>query len=174
MAAEKTKPEKQWQKKRRELRDQLWADAKDVVFRREAGYCKVVPRVLPLIAVLADTLKTKSGSLTATLTDLWLRTDDDGFVEVDDEFECAAAAGFLGGRALWSWRDRIRELECLGLIRVAGEGNREIRYILLKRPELWVDEVMSKHASKVPKVWFDYYRRRVRDVGGKQPVISAA
>ena len=161
--------EKMWQKKRRTLRNELWSDADKVVFKagRDSGYCKVVPRIVPLVSVLAAHLKDRPGDLTATYVDLWLRTDNDGFVEVEDEYECAAAAGFLGGRALWSWRDRIRTLERLGLIRIKGEGLREIAYILVLNPEPVVGKLLKTHPRRkqTPVVWRDYYDKRRRDTG---------
>lgn len=160
------KQESKWQKKRMALRDELWPDAKNVVFAagRDAGYCRVTPRTLPLVCVLAEHVKQRAGELTPTYVDLWLRTDNDGFVEVEDELECAASAGFLGGRALWSWRERIRELERLGMIRVKGEGHREIRYVLMLHPDEVVAQILRKHGKSVPKVWHDYYNKRKRDM----------
>lgn len=166
---------KPWQKRRRQLRDRLWPDAEDLVFsgQQHSGYCKVVPRILPLVCVLADHVKSRAGDLSATYMDLWLRTDDDGFVDVDDELELAASAGFLGGRALWSWRERIRELEKLGLVKVRGEGHREIRYLLMIRPDLAVSGILKKHGAKVPRVWRDYYEKRAGDTGKPSKVATA-
>jgi hypothetical protein len=160
------KAEKQWQKKRRALRDQIWSDGSDVVFvaPRDEGYCRVVPRIVSLVGVLADHVKKRSGGLTATYIDLWLRTDNDGFVEVEDELECAACAGFLRGRALWSWRERVRELHRLGLIRVKEEGHREIRYILLLNPYDAVAHILEGQSKSVPRIWKDYYDRRRREI----------
>ncbi len=171
MAVAVIKDEKQWQKKRRALRDELWPDAADAVFAapRDGGYCRVMPRIVPLVCVLADHVKQRAGDLTGAYVDLWLRTDNDGFVEVDDELECAACAGFLGGRALWSWRERIRELERLGLIRVKGEGHREIRYVLLVHPDKAVAQLVKQHGKNIPRVWSDYYAKRKRDVASIVP-----
>ena len=98
-----------------------------------------------------------------------LRTDGDGFVDISDELECAASAGFLGGRALWSWRERIRELQRLGLVKVQGEGHREIRYALLVRPDVAVGDILKKYGKKVPKVWREYYEKRSQDTGSLEP-----
>jgi hypothetical protein len=167
--------EKPWQKKRRLLRDRLWPEADNVVFTgKDEGYCKVVPRILPLVCVLANFVKLRSGDLTPTYMDLWLRTDGDGFVDVPDELECAASAGFLGSRALWSWRERVRELKRLGLVKVEGEGHREIRYILLVRPDLAVSEMLKAHGKKVPKIWRDYYEKRGQDIGVNADTNSLA
>lgn len=168
MAVIAVKAETKWQRKRKALRDELWPDAKAVVFAapRDGGYCRVMPRILPLVCVLADHVKSRAGELTGAYMDLWLRTDNDGFVEVEDELECAASAGFLGGRALWSWRERIRELERLGVLRLKGEGHREIRYILLIHPDEAVAQILKKHGKGVPRVWQDYYAKRRRDIGG--------
>ena len=167
MAVLVPKTETKWHRKRKALRDHLWSDAESVIFLapRDGGYCRVVPRIVPLTCVLLDLAKQRAGELTASYLDLWVRSDNDGFVEVEDELECAAGAGFLGGRALWSWRERTRELERLGAIRVKGEGHRQIAYILLLHPEQVVEQILKKHGKKVSKVWHDYYERRRRDIG---------
>ncbi len=161
------KQEKVWERKRRTLRNELWPDAEKVVFHagQGLGYCKAVPRVVPLVCVLADHLKDRPGDLTSTYVDLWLRTHNDGFVDVEDEYECAASAGFLGGRALWSWRERIRTLERLGLIRIKAEGHRDIAYILVLDPEVTVEKLVKTHPKRkeVPGIWRDYYEKRKRD-----------
>src|SRR6266849_362819 len=97
--------------KRLELRDRLWPDAEQLVVKAdEKGWSKA-PRVLPLILNLTRNKKI-TGKLDCSTVyhELWSRDFGQGIVEIFDEAEHAFGAGYVGERAVRSWRERVRKL----------------------------------------------------------------
>lgn len=126
----------QVRKKRVEERDKLFPDAPGIVFnvndRETKGYARV-PRVVPLVAMLADHYRNESpGKLYQVL---WSRDFGEGFIIVPNHRQFAYEAALSKGRAERSWNERIRILIELGLIKTrpqpAGEQH---GYILLINP----------------------------------------
>ncbi len=150
--------------RRRELRDQLWRDADDVVWMRaqEKGFT-TVPRTLSLICGLIKDL-TPKGDPGRTYLDLWVRTRDDGFVEVDDEQEFAFAAGYAENtRHVRTWRTHMSTLEGLGFIRVQPKLGRRFGYILLLHPHDVVERLRQE--GRVRDDWWELFLGRVRETG---------
>jgi len=149
-------------KRKKMIRDSIWPDAEQLVFKAPSpGYCRAVPRIVPLVGVIANHVKgKKAGSLSATYFDLWVRTDNDGFVEVIDESDCAASAEFWKRKGVATWRDRIRELERLGLILVDRQHNTaKVQYVLVLEPVRILLQLAG--APTVPPALKDFVKRRV-------------
>src|SRR5687767_13078279 len=137
-----TKKLTEYDRRRRELRNELWPDSEKAIYNRrdETGFC-TLPRTLPLVATLIRHLSEKDPS--RAYLELWFRQRDDGFVEVEDPDEMAACAGYATGtRNVRTWREKLDELARLGFIRVKGKGNQKYRYILLLHPH---DVVQKLH-----------------------------
>ncbi|WP_459857158.1 hypothetical protein [Humidesulfovibrio idahonensis] len=81
--------------------------------------------------------------LSETYFALWCRATV-GVVEVESEQAMALEAGFTGQRAIGAWKDRIRSLIELKLIKTTpGYGN-DFGFILLRNPYLLLHELKGK------------------------------
>ncbi len=156
----------EYDRRLRERRDALWADAPAVVWTTDtdpAGYC-VVPRTLTLISTLINAISKTEPS--RVYMDLWLRQRNDGLVEIDDAEEMAAAAGLRGTRARKSFREKLDELERLGFIRIKGGGVHRYKHILLLHPHDVVQQIRQVTPEKIPPGWWELFEGRLMEVGG--------
>lgn len=151
--------------RRRALRDDLWPDAAETIWSREHGEkgWTTMPRTLALVCGLTKDL-TPKGDPGRTYLDLWTRTRDDGFVEVDDEQEFAASAGYAeNSRNVRTWRGHMETLEALGFLRVKPKPTRKFGFILLVHPHDVV--VRLRGAGRVNDRWWALFQARVHDTG---------
>jgi len=150
--------------KRLAKRDELWPDAPDVTWSKAAeGWVPLLPRVLPLVAGLANRLAPKgTGAPGLTYLDLWFRTDEgDSFVRILREDHMAAGVGFTGRRMVRSWNERMQALEDLGLVRLQRtKGTGRIAAGLLLDPVRAV-ESLSGTRHDIPVEWQEAWRDRV-------------
>lgn len=153
------------QKNRVSRRQEIWPDAdKEIWAKADEGWCPLLPRVLPHVAVLANHLAPKGkGDPGLAYLDLWFRTDGDCFVRIGRTDEMAYAAGFTGERAERSWTERMMVLEELGLIRIKSEGYQKIAYVLLLHPIRAVEKLLNER-SDIPPLWRTYYEARLKDM----------
>lgn len=82
----------------------------------------------------------------------------EGIVELSLEEDHAYASGYYGTRATRTWRERMRVLEEVGLIKVHSKGFRKYAYILLVHPTLVIEKL--KEEGKVSDEWWSIYRER--------------
>jgi hypothetical protein len=146
-------------------RERLWPKSADKVWRghHEKGYfCG--PRNLPLILHLIRE-KGVCGSFDAArvYVELLARDMGEGFVEIMDEDEHAYCAGYVGSRAVRTWRERVLALEKAGFIRVFPKANRKIGYVVIMHPRLVVLEM--RRQRKVTDVWWRMYQDRQERIG---------
>jgi hypothetical protein len=155
------------QTRREELRDQLWPDAASLVWNRkkEKGFC-TVPRTLALVMCLLDQLQKKKDASPVYL-DLWCRAFDDYLIEVTDEPAFGYSAGYMTGRGVRTWRERVRLLEKWGFIRVKASGSRKIAYIFLVDPHKAVKLLHQK--DQVPESWWNTFNHRAGEIGAVLP-----
>src|SRR5712691_7109380 len=156
------------QEKRRARRNEIWPDAPKVTWTKEqAGWVPVLPRVLPLVAGLANHLAPKGkGDPGLVYLDLWFRTDEDSFVRVLRADDMAAGVGFTGRRMQRSWNERMQALEDLGLIRLdRNESTEEIVVVLLINPLKAVERLLKARAD-IPGSWKAAWRERLDEVQG--------
>lgn len=116
-------------------------------------------RTLPLIlALLSD--KSLRGKLdpTSVYLELVARHIDSGVIEMKDEAEHAAAAGFFSSRAVRSWQERMKILEKLGFIKTQKVGSQRYKFVLLVHPTVAVHRLRAK--NKVSPEWWAAYRAR--------------
>jgi len=123
-------------KKQVKRRNELFPGAEKRIFdvnsKQVKGYVRM-PRIVPLVAMLADQQKDESpGKLYQVL---WSRDWGDGFIEVTDLKQFTYEAALGGTRARRNWRERIGILKWLGLIETAPRpAGEEHAYILLIDP----------------------------------------
>jgi hypothetical protein len=87
-----------------------------------------------LIASIADDLATKNKRVSSTYIGLWCRVWDAGVVEIINEWEVASESGFSGERRVYTWRDRIKELSKIGLIKVSEGPKGPYQFVLILNP----------------------------------------
>jgi hypothetical protein len=159
--------------KRLTLRDSLWGDAEKLVLKPdEKGWWKA-PRTLPLVLTLTrDKRITGNLDCSAVYLELWSRDFGQGIVEIFDEAEHAFAAGYVGDRAVRSWRERVRKLAEADFLRIARKPNREIGYVLLLDPYTVVQALRDK--EKIGDTWWSFFIARLQAVGVSLPMQESA
>jgi hypothetical protein len=133
------------------LRAQLWPKITEADLwnrKRETGF-STIPRTLPLIMQIADTL-TKGTPVSSTYLDLWSRAYDEGFVRLDKPHEMALASGFGTSRGPQIWAGRLDLLEKLGFIKLAPGAQGARSFALIINPHL---VVKRKRAEIDPRLF---------------------
>lgn len=144
--------------RREKLRAQHWSNEEPWTGQNEKGWFRAL-RTLPLFISLLNE-KQLSGrlNLTTVYLDLLARHIDGGIIEMGHELDHAYAAGFRGRRALRTWRERMRRLEKLGVIRTIKSGNEDFSLVLLLHPTFVIHKLREEH--KVSDPWWNAYQRR--------------
>lgn len=92
-----------------------------------------VPRTLPIVMQAVDA-QSKNQPAGHALFCLWARSPDHPLVTIENPTIFAAEAGFIGERAVDTWRRRMKSLERLGLIRTKKGAAGDFHYVLLLNP----------------------------------------
>jgi hypothetical protein len=155
---------KKMQKKNLKLREKLWADVpdEDLWLRQNQKGFTTIPRTMPIIVNIIDAL-TKSTSAGNTYFVLWCRSFDAQVIEVQNPADLAAESGFSGERAVSTWRQRMKSLKALGLIKCEEGTIHEYQYILLLNPH----KVIRAMEGQIPKKLYAQLITRAFDVGAK-------
>lgn len=101
-----------------------------------------VPRTLPIVMQAVDA-QSKNQPAGHALFCLWARSPDHPLVTIENPTIFAAEAGFIGERAVDTWRRRMKSLERLGLIRTKKGAAGDFHYVLLLNPNAameWMHE----------------------------------
>lgn len=157
------------EKKRRGIRDIIWPglDANRLWLRQGSVGFITIPRTLPLIIEIINCM-TKGAPAGAAYFELWCRSFDECYVDMDDEEGMAFATGFTGQRAVTTWRSRIRSLQALGFIDVQAKGGHT--YALIYSPY----QVIYQHRqAKTVGLTEDHYvalEIRVENIGASDLV----
>lgn len=117
------------------LRQRVWPGVTeaDLWIRQKRVGFTTIPRILPLMAVIMDSLS-KNKPISSTYFDLWCRAFDECFVVLNKQTEMAFHSGFAGQRAVQTWSERIKILDKLGFIKVASGPNGPLSYALILNP----------------------------------------
>jgi hypothetical protein len=159
-------------RKRRNLRDQLWPGSARLIWdftdREGVVGFATIPRLMPLVMHLIKILSGPgSGDPSPVYLELWCRDFGQGIVTIADEAECAYASGYSSTRALRTWREHMLRLVELGFILHKREGLREYAHVLLLNP-LSVCARLNA-AGKVPEEWWTAFVRRANEIGATIP-----
>ena len=103
------------------LRGKLWPGVhnRQLWYRKERDGFVTMPRLMPLIMNSMDYLSGKGFPVGQVYLDIWCRTFDEGFLQLNRPEEMAFHSGFSGQRAVRTWKDRMKrlaELNFVGLI----------------------------------------------------------
>ena len=96
------------------------------------GYT-TIPRTLP-IAMQAIDAQSKGQPAGHTLFCLWARSPDHALITIENTSTFASEAGFVGERAVDTWRKRMKKLRELNFIQTKPGPSGEFHYVLLINP----------------------------------------
>jgi hypothetical protein len=113
------------------------------VWRRKTndGYT-TVPRTLP-IAMQAIDAQSKGQPGGHTLFCLWARSPDHPLITIENPATFASEAGFVGERAVDTWRRRMKKLRDLWFIQTKKGPSGEFHYVLLLNPNAAMEWMRS-------------------------------
>ncbi len=119
-----------------DARRKLWPDVVDrCLWSMDNEGWVALPRLMPLIMTIMDSLSGKGFPVGRTYLDLWCRMrTEESFVTLNRPEEMAFHAGFEGQRALRTWKDRIQRLSDLGFIGLKPGPLGALSYVLIYNP----------------------------------------
>ena len=133
-----------------------------------------VPRTMPLIGAIMDSLAGKGKPVSTTFLELWCRADERGFQVVSKPHEVAFASGFITERGLTTWRERMRKLVELGFIASKPGASGDFHYVQIWNPYI----VIKEHAQAGTEGFSErhYYAlvERVSEIGATDLADVAA
>lgn len=150
--------------RRTTLRQNLWPDVTDEMLwlRKQRTGFTTIPRAMPLIGQILDTLSGKGFPLMSTYLTLWCWVFDEGIVEIRNPREMAHEAGFSGPRAEATWRTRMRRLAEYGFIRAKPGLAGDFQYVLLLNP---MQRIRELYADKDQDLVYNALLGRLAQVG---------
>lgn len=115
-----------------------------LVWRRKTndGF-STVPRTLPL-AMQAIDMQSKGQPAGHVLFCLWARSPDHPLVTIENPTIFASEAGFLGKRAVDTWRRRMKKLRELRFIQTKPGAAGDFHYVLLLNPNAAIEWMRSE------------------------------
>ena len=133
-----------YEKKFQEIRTANWPDlpTKEVWHPDESKGYTQIPKIMPLFLHGLDSIEGYK-KMSETYLALWCRATV-GVVEVESEQTMALEAGFTGQRAVGAWKDRVRSLVELNLIKTTPGYGSDYGFILLRNPYLALHELKGK------------------------------
>jgi hypothetical protein len=154
-------------KKQLTQRDQLWPDAKPLLWDRSQnkGFA-TIPKTWPLILKIMDDMS-NGKPLSSTYIGLWCATWDNSFVIINRAQEMAHAAGFTGQRAEYTWGTRMKLLQELGFIDIQPGRSGPITYAIIYNPHY---VIRYHHEQKTPGLNLGDYNAlldRAGEIGAK-------
>ncbi|WP_211416645.1 hypothetical protein [Agrobacterium tumefaciens] len=97
-----------------------------------------IPRTLPIAMQVID-VQSKGTPAGHTLFCLWARSPDNPVITIENPATFAAEAGFIGERAVDTWRKRMKRLRELWFIQTKKGASGEFHYVLLLNPNAAVE-----------------------------------
>lgn len=125
------------------------------------GYT-TIPRTLP-IAMQAIDAQTKGQPAGHTLFCLWARSPDHTLVTIENPMTFACEAGFVGERAVDTWRKRMKKLRELRFIDTKPGPSGEFHYVLLINPNVAMEQL--RISGLLQDGLYARFIERVADVG---------
>ena len=129
--------------------------------KRNDGYISI-PRTLP-IAMQAIDMQSKGQPAGHTLFCLWARSPDHQLITIENPATFASEAGFVGERAVDTWRRRMKKLRELEFIKTKPGASGEFHYVLLVNPNAAMEVMRYKHL--VQDLVYSRFVERAADVG---------
>jgi hypothetical protein len=121
-----------------------------------------IPRTLPIIMQAIDT-QSKGQPAGHTLVCLWARSPDNPVIVIENPATFAAEAGFIGERAVDTWRKRMKKLRELFMIQSKPGPSGEFHYILLINPNAAMEWLRA--SGRVPDALYARFVDRLSEIG---------
>lgn len=121
-----------------------------------------VPRTMPVVMQIIDA-QTKGQPAGHTLLCLWARSPDHPVITIENPATFAAEAGFIGERAVDTWRKRMRQLRELLFIQTKPGASGEFHYVLLVNPNAAVEWMRTQ--GKIQDLLYGRFIDRLVEVG---------
>lgn len=128
-----------------------------------------IPRTLPIVMQAVDA-QSKGQPAGHVLFCLWARSPDHPLVTIENPNTFAAEAGFIGERAVDTWRRRMRRLRELNLISTKEGASGEFHYVLLLNPNAAMQ--WMRESSLVQDVLYARFVDRLIDVGAHSEIVA--
>ena len=125
------------------------------------GYISI-PRTLPL-AMQAIDMQSKGQPAGHTLFCLWSRSPDHTLVTIENPVTFASEAGFVGERAVDTWRKRMKKLRDLLFIQTKAGASGEFHYVLLINPNASMEWMRSRNL--IQDGLYSRFIDRIGDIG---------
>lgn len=157
------------QEMREAIRKKIWAGEDAWTGDNEKGFFQA-PRTLPLILLLISMKRIGTkGNAARVYLELWSRHMGGGVIEMKHEGDHAYAAGYVGNRAMRTWRDHMVLLEKNGFIKTKASGNQRFKYVMLVHPTAVVEKLRAE--GKIDPHWLATYE--MRQIETKEPTYAA-
>ncbi|MCY1292417.1 hypothetical protein D9M69_415740 [compost metagenome] len=121
-----------------------------------------IPRTLPIAMQIIDS-ESKGQPAGHVLFCLWARMPDHPVITIENPSTFAAEAGFLGERAVDTWRRRMKKLRELQFIITKPGASGEFHYVMLTNPNAAVE--WMRHNSKVQDGLYGRFIDRLPEIG---------
>lgn len=121
-----------------------------------------VPRTLPIAMQIIDA-QSKGQPAGHVLFCLWARMPDHPVITIESPSTFAAEAGFLGERAVDTWRRRMKKLRELSFIITKPGPSGEFHYVMLTNPNAAVE--WMRRNNKVQDGLYGRFIDRLPEIG---------
>lgn len=141
--------------------DRVW-DIKNK--KRTKGFTSI-PRAMPLIGSIMDSLAGKGKPVSTVYLELWCRANEQGFITLSRPLETAFASGYSGERGLSTWKERVRRLETLNFISTKPGSISDLNYVQIWNPYLIIKEHALAGTSGFSVQHYNALLERVSEIG---------
>ncbi|WP_213027073.1 hypothetical protein [Pseudomonas sp. Seg1] len=121
-----------------------------------------IPRTLPIAMQIIDA-QSKGQPAGHVLFCLWARMPDHPVITIENPSTFAAEAGFLGERAVDTWRRRMKKLRELQFITTKPGASGEFHYVMLTNPNAAVEWMRS--GGKIQDGLYSRFIERLPEIG---------
>jgi len=121
-----------------------------------------IPRTLPIAMQIIDA-QSKGQPAGHVLFCLWARMPDHPVITIENPSTFAAEAGFLGERAVDTWRRRMKTLRELNFILTKPGASGEFHYVMLTNPNAAVE--WMRNSGKVQDGMYSRFIERLPEIG---------
>ncbi|MGS1027738.1 hypothetical protein [Burkholderia glumae] len=129
--------------------------------KRNDGFI-TIPRTLPIVMQAIDA-QSKGQPAGHTLFCLWARSPDHSLLTIENPTTFAAEAGFVGERAVDTWRRRMKRLRELNFIQTKPGASGEFHYVLLLNPNAVMEWMRSQNL--IQNDLYSRFLERLADIG---------
>lgn len=147
--------------------------AEDLWSRKRNQGFSTIPRTLPIVMEVIDSLSKKGQPAGHAYFSLWCRAPDAPLVVVENPIIMAAEAGFTGERAVDTWRRRMRCLREIGFIKTQSGAAGEFHYLLLLNPNVVVETLRREGVHRIQDALYRKFHDRILEIGAKADIEHA-